>query len=102
MIYDPRDMAQPQRNSTHRFLGLFCLAGILVAKGIAQLATPPQTDSSFIDEHGTAHVTRVVPVPKTISPEAQAMLARPVSDAAKPQTLEQRRTGTDKWQLGAG
>jgi monoterpene epsilon-lactone hydrolase len=47
-------------------------------------------------------VTRVVPVPKTISPEAQARLARPVSDAAVPQTLEQRRAGTDKWQTGAG
>ncbi len=102
MIYDPRDMTQPQRNSTYRLLRLFCLAGILVAQGEAQLATPPQTDSSFIDEHGTAHVTRVVPVPKTISPEAQAMLARQVPDTAKPETLDQRRTGTDKWQLGAG
>ncbi len=73
-----------------------------MARGNAQQATPPQTDSSFIDEHGTAHVTRVVPVPKTISPEAQARLARPASDAAVPQTLEQRRTGTDKWQVGAG
>ncbi len=41
-------------------------------------------------------------MPKTISPEAQARLAKPVSDAAVPQTLEQRRTGTDKWQTGAG
>jgi epsilon-lactone hydrolase len=60
------------------------------------------TDSSTIAPDGTATVTRVVPVPKTISPEAQAMLARVVSDANVPQTLEQRRSGTDKWQAGAG
>ncbi len=87
---------------TFRRLCFCCVAALLVARGYAQQPTPPQTDSSFIDEHGTAHVTRVVPVPKTISPEAQARLARPASDANVPQTLEQRRTGTDKWQIGAG
>jgi monoterpene epsilon-lactone hydrolase len=61
-----------------------------------------QTDSSRIGSDGTAYVTRVVPVPTTISPEAQKVLARVVSDAAVPQTLEQRRAGTDKWQAGAG
>jgi acetyl esterase/lipase len=30
------------------------------------------------------------------------MLARPVSDAARPQTLEERRHGTDVWQARAG
>jgi acetyl esterase/lipase len=62
----------------------------------------PQTDSSKIGPDGTAYVTRVVPVPTTISPQAQKVLARVVSDAAVPQTLEQRRTATDKWQAGAG
>ncbi len=61
-----------------------------------------QTDSSKIMPDGTAYVTRVVPVPATVSPEAQKMLARVVSDADVPQTLEQRRAGTDKWQAGAG
>jgi len=63
---------------------------------------PTMTDSSKIGPDGTAYVTRVVPVPKTISPEAQAMLGRVVSDANVPSTLEQRRAGTDKWQAGAG
>jgi len=62
----------------------------------------PQTDSSKIARNGTAYVTRVVPVPTTISPEAQKVLARIVSDATVPQTLEQRRAGTDRWQVGAG
>ncbi len=61
-----------------------------------------QMDSSKIAPDGTAYVTRVVPVPTTISPEAQKMLARVESDAAEPQTLEERRTGTDKWQAGVG
>ena len=39
----------------------------------------PQTNSSVLDANGTAHVTRVVPVPTTISPEAQAALRRPDS-----------------------
>ena len=59
-------------------------------------------NSSHIGPDGTAYVTRVVPVPTTISPEAQKELAKVVSDAAVPSTLEQRRTGTDKWQTGAG
>ena len=28
----------------------------------------PQQDSSYIDEEGTAYITRIVPVPQTISP----------------------------------
>jgi acetyl esterase/lipase len=60
------------------------------------------TDTSKIEPDGTAYVTRIVPVPTTISPEAQKVLARVVSDAAVPQTLEQRRIGTDRWQAGAG
>ena len=34
----------------------------------------PNADTSYIDAQGTAHVTRVVPVPATISPEAQKWL----------------------------
>ena len=77
---------------------------LAASEGFAQQVTRggQQTDSSRIDPDGTAYVTRVVPVPTTISPEAQKVLARVVSDADVPQTLEQRRTGTDKWQAGAG
>ncbi len=60
------------------------------------------TDSSRILPDGTAVVTRVVPVPKTVSAEAQAWLAKVVSDAPSHPTIEQQRAGTDKWQAGAG
>ncbi|HEY1214618.1 MAG TPA: alpha/beta hydrolase fold domain-containing protein [Bryobacteraceae bacterium] len=64
--------------------------------------TPPQSDSSYIDQNGTAHVTRVVPVPETVSPEAQKSLARPVSDTQAPESLAERRSKTDAWQARAG
>jgi acetyl esterase/lipase len=62
----------------------------------------PITDSSRIAADGTAYVTRVVPVPGTISPEAQKVVARVQSDAAVPETLEERRAKTDNWQASAG
>jgi epsilon-lactone hydrolase len=78
-----------------------CLtASLAIAQTTAQSA--PQNDTSYIDSNGTAHITRVIPVPKTISPEAQAMLAQPVSDAAHPETLAERRSHTDAWQARAG
>jgi acetyl esterase/lipase len=62
----------------------------------------PQNNTSIIDTDGTAHITRVVPVPATISPEAQKILARRVSDAAMPESLAERRAKTDAWQSKAG
>ena len=67
-----------------------------------QTATPPQSDTSVIDPDGTAHITRVIPVPTTLSSEAQATLKRQVSDAVIPETLAHRREHTDTWQNGAG
>lgn len=73
----------------------------IASLGFAQQGGP-QTDSSVIDSSGTAHVTRVVPVPQSLSPEAQKRIGRIVSDAPGNQTLEQRRSGTDAWQARAG
>jgi len=65
-------------------------------------ANAPKTDSSYIAPDGTAHVTRIVPVPTTISPEAQKWLARPASDAATHESIADQRKGTDGWQARAG
>lgn len=65
-------------------------------------AQAPNSDTSYIDAQGSAHITRVVPVPPDLSPEAKKGLARPVSDEAEPETLEQRRKHTDDWQEHAG
>ena len=59
-------------------------------------------NSSHIDADGTAHITRVIPVPTTISPQAQHHLAQGQSDQPTHETLAQRRVGTDTWQTGAG
>jgi len=83
-------------------LAIFAVA-LAASHALAQQpADAPQIDSSKIDTDGTAYVTRVVPVPTTISSEAQKVLARVISDAPFPQTLEQRRAATDRWQAGAG
>jgi epsilon-lactone hydrolase len=76
---------------------------------VAQQASPkpttaseaPKSDTSYIDANGTAHVTRVVPVPQTISPEAQKSLSRQEPDQGPPQPLEQRRKMTDAYTAGA-
>jgi len=60
-------------------------------------AQGPTRDTSYIDAQGTAHVTRVVPVPKTISAEAQRRLSRPEPDQGPPQSLAKRREGTDAY-----
>ena len=62
----------------------------------------PTADTSVIAPDGTAHITRVVPLPAILSSEAKARWSKVVSDAPKPQTLAERRTGTDTWQTGAG
>jgi epsilon-lactone hydrolase len=85
----------------HRF-GLLSALLLASASLAAAQQAGPQTDTSVIDANGTAHITRVIPVPQTISPEAQKMLSRQASDAAAPQSLAQRRSGTDAWQARAG
>jgi epsilon-lactone hydrolase len=71
---------------------------ILMAQSSSQPATPaqaPNSDTSYIDAQGTAHVTRVVPIPATISSEAQKMLAEPVPDWEHSESLAERRARVD-------
>jgi len=60
-------------------------------------ADAPNRDTSYIDAQGTAHVTRVVPVPLDLSPQAQLFLGRAEPDQGPPQSLEERRKGTDAY-----
>ncbi len=73
----------------------FALALCLPAS--AQSAPAPQTDTASVDADGTAHVTRVIPMPSTISLEAQQWLASLGKKTFPPQTLTQRRIATDAW-----
>jgi len=74
---------------------LAMLVPILLAQQNTPTA-PPQGDSCTIDADGTAHVTRVVPVPRTISPEAQKSISRPEPSGRTP-SLAERRARTDEF-----
>jgi acetyl esterase/lipase len=58
-------------------------------------------DTSFIEDNGTVHVTRVVPVPQDLSPEAQKFISRVVPDEAPPVSLADRRARQDEGQARA-
>jgi acetyl esterase/lipase len=64
-------------------------------------AQAPNTDTSYIDDQGTAHVTRVVPVPRTVSTQAQLVLGHAYPDQGPPQSLAERRRLTDAYTAGA-
>jgi epsilon-lactone hydrolase len=84
-------------------LALFC-AALAAQQPASQPRTTPQPttaadaprhDTSYIDDQGTAHVTRVVPVPQTISPQAQLAVGHAEPDQGPSQSLEDRRKMTD-------
>ena len=60
-------------------------------------ADAPNSDTSYIDAQGTAHVTRVVPVPGTISTPAQLVLGHAFPDQGPAQSLAERRSTTDEY-----
>lgn len=90
---------------------IFCIAAVsfvlganvLPAQQPAPAAAPttaaqaPDRDTSYIDADGTAHVTRVVPIPETVSPEARQMLARRIPDQEPEESLAERRAHTDAY-----
>jgi acetyl esterase/lipase len=60
-------------------------------------AEAPASDTSYIDAQGTAHVTRVVPVPAALSIQSRYFLSHAIPDQGPPVPLEQRRKGTDEY-----
>ncbi len=56
-------------------------------------------DSAVFDPDGTAHITRVVPMPSTVSPEAQKWLASLSQSSPGPESLAERRKRTDEWRV---
>ncbi len=83
-----------------------CFVLLTVVSVVAQETTlkrlPPQSDTSFIDSQGTAHITRVVPVPDTLSPEAQKAVAVAIPDTPEPEDLAKRRAQASAWQVNGG
>jgi epsilon-lactone hydrolase len=80
------------------FFGL-PLMGAQQAKQPTTAADAASRDTSYIDSDGTAHVTRVVPLPKDLSPEAQRFISHQVPDEGPEPSLEERRKGLDAWEV---
>jgi epsilon-lactone hydrolase len=76
---------------------LFTSAAVIVMLCRAFAQNTPDPDSSTFDSDGTAHVTRVVPMPMTVSPEAQQWLKEIEHEAPQPKNLAELRRGTDEW-----
>jgi len=56
-----------------------------------------EEDRSVMDADGTAYLTRVVPVPNTLTAEARRSLARKVIDPPLGETLSEKRKRTDAY-----
>jgi len=85
---------------TLRRIALLVLAisTALAAQSVTQptsASTAATRDTSYIDAQGTAYVTRVIPVPPDLSPEAQKSLIRRTSDQGPAESLEHRRSQMD-------
>lgn len=77
-------------------LFLFACLSLLSCTRPAEKAAPAGNWATF-DADGTAHIIRVVPMPGTISPEAQKWLESLNHLKDGPETLVERRAGLEKW-----
>ena len=80
-----------------KHLAIVIISSLIIPTACAQSSAAPQKDSATFDPDGTVHLTRVVPMPKTISPEAQAWLQSLEHSTSGPETLAERRARTDEW-----
>jgi monoterpene epsilon-lactone hydrolase len=87
---------QMGRRARGVFVGMLSAVALFVGFG-ASAQTPGTRDSATFDADGTAHITRVVPEPALVSPEARKWLDSVTHHQHGPQTLEQRRAATDEW-----
>jgi epsilon-lactone hydrolase len=78
-------------------LAYFTLFLLVSGSAVSQSASA-NPDKSTFDPDGTAHITRVVPIPTTVSPEAQKWLKEIEGETPVPSTLAERRARTKQWQ----
>ena len=97
------NMRKPMAQVALLCSAFLCSLPTSVAQDAACKCSPPQSDTSFIDAQGTAHVTRVVPVPDTLSPEeARKVVAAGMPDTSNPEDLAKRRAQASAWQINGG
>lgn len=71
---------------------------LLAVTAMSQTKPAANPDSATFDPDGTAHVTRVVPMPSTVSPETQKWLKEIEHEEPQPKDLAELRAHTDAWQ----
>jgi len=76
---------------------LLCVFASLLGGSKSNQGAPQ--DSATFDPDGTAHITRTVPMPTTISPEARKWLASLEQSTPGPEDLATRRKRTDEWRV---
>jgi monoterpene epsilon-lactone hydrolase len=77
---------------------LWLVAAFGLGQALAAQSNPAkEQDSASFDPDGTAHITRVVLMPTTISPEAQQWLASLTQQKYEEESLAERRAHTDIW-----
>ena len=87
---------------------IFFALALAVPAAFAQQPAPtttaaqaPNSDTSYIDAQGNAHITRVIPVPQALSRQSRYWLSQPVPDGGPEESLADRRAHTDAWALTA-
>jgi epsilon-lactone hydrolase len=70
----------------------------LSVTAMSQTNPPANPDSATFDPDGTAHVTRVVSMPSTVSAEAQKWLKEIEHEEPQPKDLVELRAHTEAWQ----
>jgi epsilon-lactone hydrolase len=70
---------------------------LMAGSGWVRPLAAADADGATFDPDGTAHLTRVVPEPTLVSPEARKWLDSLTKMNRGPQTLKERRAATNKW-----
>lgn len=87
-------------NRLARAAGLVALIAASTSAQTPQQATTqadaPTRDTTYIGADGTAYITRVVPVPTSVSPEAQREIGEQIPDSERRLDLAAARQRTDR------
>jgi monoterpene epsilon-lactone hydrolase len=77
-----------------------CLLALTACVRSAHQSAPsiPEHNVTYMDAHRTAHISRIVPLPQTISSQARDYLARSTTNPATAPTVAEKRTQTDAMQ----
>jgi acetyl esterase/lipase len=96
----PQKMEKTMNSRSSLLCLIIFVASYATLSGWAQQSTaaPPQGDTSVMDAQGCMHITRVVPLPETVSQQARDYLTHPVHHPGPNATLAEIRAATDAMQ----